>query len=127
MAWELSIRDDLFALQHPEDGSEFTASKFYIIAENEQGQRFAHYHVIESARAVSDDEGFSRISSYREESLAKIEALLAKMKTAQAAGIWTSPVDRPHWQEIEPVYGSWAYIAAQPEIVAAERRRDLPF
>lgn len=113
--WTLSIQDDLFGVQHPEDGSEFTASVFYIIATDERtGRRFAHDHSIKSAHAVSeydaDGEWFGGVASYRPEALAKAEALLAKMRAAQEAGTFVTPVGRAHWNEIYPVYGSPAYL-----------------
>lgn len=125
MNWELEVRDDLFGIQHPEDGSEYTASVFYITATAADGRRFAHDHRFHSAEAFSgyesDGEWYAGISSFREEALAKAEALLARMMAAQATGRWTSPVDREHWYEIDPVYGSEAYIGAEPELVAREK------
>jgi hypothetical protein len=114
--WELDLQDDLFALQHPEDGSEFTASVFYVVATNPvTGERYAHDHSFYSAHVVSGgdfDGDMGGIASYREEALAKAEAFLTKVKAAQAAGRFTSPVDRLHWNETYPVYGSRAYVAA---------------
>lgn len=131
--WELEVRDDLFALAHPEDGSEYTASVFYIIATDARGTRYAHDHQFRSAETfeVHDEDGYSAgIRSFREEALAQAEALLAKMKAAQAAGRFTTPVGRDHWSEMDPVYGSEAYIRQEPMLVARERAEEmkaLPF
>jgi hypothetical protein len=130
--WDLSIRDDLFALTHPEDGSEFTASVFYVIAEAPDGRRYAHEHRFYSAhvscQVEPDGEYIGGIASYREKALAKAERFLAKVKAAQVAGRFVTPVDREHWYEIEPCYGSEAYCQQEVEIVADERAREaLPF
>lgn len=124
-AWRLDIRDDLFALQHPEDGSEFTASTFYVIAVNDvTGRCFAHGFAFPSAKLVDGEEGLG-IASFRDEALARAEKLLKRIVEAQERGEFTTPIGRRYWREIQPVYGSQAYVAQQPEIVAQEKQDAL--
>ncbi len=127
--WTLGLQDDLFALTHPEDGSEYTASVFFVVATNEvTGERYAHDHRFYSAHtyAETDEDGYyCGIASHKELTVAQAEAFLAKVQAAQAAGRFTTPVDRNHWVETYPVYGSPAYIQSEPEQVAAEKAADL--
>ncbi len=118
--WTLSLRDDLTALQHPEDGSEFTASVFYIVATNERGERFAHDYRFHSAETYDNEYGMG-IRSFRDEAEAKAKKLLAKMEATLLAGTFVSPVGRAHWAEIDAEYGSIAYQELEPEMIARER------
>lgn len=117
--WELDLRDDLFGLRHPEDGSEFTASVFYVVATSPDGRRYAHERRFESAHVVIEDD-YMGIASYRAEALAKAERFFERVLTAQRMGLWEGPINT-HWHEIDPVYGSAAYVQAEPELVARER------
>lgn len=119
--WELDLRDDLFSLRHPEDGSEFTASVFYVVATSSDGRRYAHAHRFPSAHVVVDDD-YMGISSYRAEAQAKAERFFERVLEAQRLGLWTGP--NAHWHEIDPVYGSWAYVRAEPALVARERAEE---
>jgi hypothetical protein len=117
--WELDLRDDLFGLRHPEDGSEFTASVFYVVATGPDGRRYAHERRFDSAHVVVTDD-YMGIASYRSEALAKAERLYERILSAQRAGLWEGPTN-VHWHEIDPVYGSSAYVQAEPALVARER------
>lgn len=112
--WTLELQDDLASVTHPEDGSEYTYSVFFVVATCEAtGERFAHDFRFHSAEAFAlddeDGEYFCGIANHLEETRATAEAFLAKVKDGQAAGRWTSPVGRDHWNETYPVYGSPAY------------------
>lgn len=120
--WELDLRDDLFALRHPEDGSEFTASVFYVVATAPDGRRYAHEHRFGSAHVVVTDD-YMGIASYRQEALAKAERFFERVLAAQRAGLWTGP--NAHWHESDPVYGSEAYVRDEPMVVACERADEL--
>lgn len=120
--WELDLRDDLFGLRHPEDGSEFTASMFYVVATSPDGRRYAHGHRFESAHVVVEDD-YMGIASYRNEALAKAERFYERVLSAQQAGLWQGPTNA-HWHEIDPVYGSAAYVRVEPLLVARERAED---
>lgn len=118
--WDLDLRDDLFGLRHhPEDGSEFTASVFYVVATGPDGRRYAHEHRFESAHIVVEDD-YMGIASYRPKALAEAERLFEKVLAAQRMGFWTGPINA-HWHEIDPVYGSAAYVQAEPMLAARER------
>lgn len=126
--WTLELRDDLFALRHPEDSSEYTASVFYVIATDyETGRRYAHDHLFKTAHVYeeTDEDGyFSGIADTKWLDQPKAERFLAKVQAAQAAGKFTTPVGRPHWTEMDPVYGTARYEQLEPEIVAWEKSRD---
>jgi hypothetical protein len=121
----LSIREDLFSLQHPEDGSDYTASVYYVVATDKRGRRFAHDYRFKGAETFAeyDAEGdyFCGVRDTRETAIAKARWLLARIQHAMNAGAFGSPVGRQYWNEIDPVYGSEAYLAYEPEIVAQER------
>lgn len=104
MNWEIDVADDLYELQHPEDGNPFFAAAFYVRATDGNGRRFIHAHVFNSAHVTR-----TGIASYRDEALADAERLAAAIKVAQQAGAWTTPVGKPMWREGQPAYGSLTY------------------
>lgn len=124
-AWHFDIRDDLFAIQHPEDGSDFLASVFNVVAvEKATGRRFVHNFSFGSAHVVSDEDG-CYIFSYREEALLRATKLLARIQAADASGSLASPAGSQYWTETQPVYGSAEYGLQEREIVASEEREAL--
>jgi hypothetical protein len=55
-----------------------------------------------------------RVSFDETEAKQAAEALLVKIQAAQKAGVWKGPV-APHWNVMEPCYGSAAYGAGHWE------------
>lgn len=107
--WELDLRDDLFGLIHPEDGSEFTASVFYVVATGPDGRRFAHERRFESAHVVVEDD-YTGIASYRSEALIKAERFFEKVLSAQRAGLWEGPTNA-HSHEMLCHHLPYAYVS----------------
>lgn len=104
--WTFSARSDLVVTGHdPEDGEAFHGCRWYVVATSSRGARYAHDYS-ETVR--------------RDEMPESIALLLARMETANI-----SPVGRAHWHPIDPEYGSPAYRAEEPEIVAMEKRDAL--
>lgn len=74
---------------------------YSILAEHVDGRRWVHYWSTQDKEAA--------------------ERLLERCRARVAAG---HRFDPDLWTEIDPSYGSDAYIANEAEIVAAERQRD---
>lgn len=102
--WHAEVGSDLvWSTPHPEDGERRIVERFFVRLTNE----------VTGARYVSDREFDSAADAAR---------CLPKVKARLARG--ASPKGSRHWSPSYPVYGSPAYVAAEPELVAAERRAD---
>jgi hypothetical protein len=97
----LFVRDYVVCVGRSEDGEDILRSRYAVIAEAHNGYRWQH------------ERGF--------ESEAEAEALQAVIEASLARFV---DLDADHWFEIDPCYGSPAYLRAEPDIVARERRED---
>lgn len=125
--WDLYLRDELGGLIHPEDGSEYTYAVFYVVAAADNGRQFGHkvhFHSAETFEENTEDGWYGGIANHLEATREKAQRFLERIQAAQKAGAWKGPLDNDYWEEIEPVYGSDAYIDAEPMLVAAERARE---
>jgi hypothetical protein len=81
----------------------------YVVAEAHDGRRWAHDHLFVASRrdalAV----------------LARAERLCSRIQAAYDAG---RRLDQAHWREIDPAYGSDAYVAQDVEAERARQERN---
>lgn len=89
----------------PEEGTPIVGEFFFVTMTFPSGRRFAHYHVSESG--------------------AEADALEQRMSEA-GVGSWEVSYfeNSQYWSEIDPVYGSAAYVADEENIVAIEKKRE---
>lgn len=112
---QFAVRSDVFhAVPGPrtEDGVPLEGLVFYVIAEFEDGTRLAHYQSFPNGRRYTHPDGFDgwQRDDGRGEGLA--EALCARIAAAVAAGHKLEPA---RWIEIDPAYGSDAYLGLDKE------------
>lgn len=101
--WGVEVASDLvWGHPHPEDGERREIEVFFVLLTGPTGRRFG------SIRDFADRDAAWRC----------VPAVAARLR---AGG---SPIGSPHWHERHPMYGSEAYMDAEPEIVAMERRVD---
>lgn len=98
--WELSLMSDLVKAGMIEDGEGVIRELWYVVAVDATGRRFRYHDMTQQHEA--------------EERLALF---------VLNGGV--DPVRSDGWDEMYPVYGSPAYEAEEPEIVAAERRQEM--
>ncbi len=96
-SFTIGVASDVFAAApHPEDGSPREGLRFYVVAEDEAGNRWVHERVFESVGRGA-----------RDAVEAQAERLASRVRGALAAGTWSAP--GRHWQRSRPAYGSPAY------------------
>jgi hypothetical protein len=89
---------------------EIHGEAFYVVAEAPTGRRWAHDHSFVTT-SMNGDGGCANRS----------EALRARIERAYAAG---RKLDQRHWREIDPCYGSEAYVEQDVERHRWERERE---
>jgi len=107
-----------------EDGDRLVVADWHVTATAASGRRFMLRHSFHGAVFVSE-EGFAFSGQVTDrENEAKATALAAKIQAAFDAGRKINP---EHWDEIEPCYGSEAWIAADAGGFFAweEKRREM--
>ena len=87
---------------------EIRREAYSVIAEAKNGRRWGHDHTFVS-RHNGDDCG------------ERAEALRARIERAYAAGL---KLDQNHWREIDPCYGSEAYVEQDVDAHRAARERE---
>lgn len=119
--FQAGVVSDLFDAGRTNDGERFAAEVYYVVVENNAGRRWASYDRFYGARRVVDDEeGWVGFEDLREEASAAAEALAAATKKVLAAGGKLSYED---FHQIDPAYGSRAYIADGIEEIRAYEDR----
>ena len=107
------IREDLYVAGRDDDGQEYTASQYYVVAEDDQGRRWAHRDVHAGCRVLVDEEGDRHFSDVRAEALAGARKRLNSFRRHGTA------LDTRDWDSIPAAYGSDAHSDA--EMVEWER------
>ena len=104
---------DLYNAGYSCDGHPFIAECFYVVMENEAGRRFRHVVTFSGTQhSVCEESGESYFPDLREEASAKAERLVERVNAALQAG---KGVNSKFWEEVEPAYGSDAYISQRTE------------
>ena len=97
---EFYTRSDLYVAGTDEEGPDYLAEVYYVIAQFRNGEQLAHPESFRGCVAGYDDEyGMPYFEDVREEAKAKCQAIIDS----------NPPID--DWHEISPAYGSQAYAA----------------
>lgn len=105
MTYQFQVVSDLYLAGRTEDGEDFTAEVYYVVAEDERGNRWAHVSRFAGAEASRDEDGFWHFADVREASVAEANRLCARIEAA--GGV----INHAHWSSMRPAYGSAAYVA----------------
>ncbi len=85
-----------------EDGETYTAECYYVVIEKD-GVRFAHDKIFFGCETSIDEEyGVIFFKDTRDQALSDVNKLQRKIRNS-------NKINRDHWIEIEPSYGSEAY------------------
>lgn len=107
------VTSDLYVAGKTEDGYDFTAERFYVAAEFDNGMRFAHNHSFLGCKVVAYEEGVG-FEDVRVEAEAAANVLCDRIN---AVGV----MNGAYWHEIEPVYGSAMYEQAVAMMTPRQR------
>jgi len=104
LALSFSVVSDLYVAGRREDGTDFIAEQYYVVAEDARGNRWSHNAVFNGCRVECDDEDYYQqyFIDIREEAHARADKLLARIRIAPS-------IDMECWEAIRPAYGSLAY------------------
>jgi len=90
------------------DGHPFIAEKYYVLIENAAGRRFRHEKSFAGVEVLKCEEtGETGFADIRETAKAIVEDLAAKVNATLASG---KALTASCWFEVDPAYGSDAYI-----------------
>jgi hypothetical protein len=99
------VESDLYVAGRTEDGENYTAEMFFVVAEDDNGNRWRHPETFAGCRAMFDEENdWPYFVDVRAAAQASAQRLLATERAAAS-------VDLTQWYELPPVYGSPAYQA----------------
>jgi hypothetical protein len=106
--YEAYVASDLYQAGIACDGHPFIAEKYYVLIENAAGRRFRHEKSFAGAEVVKCEEtGETGFADIRETAKTIVEDLAAKVNAALASG---KALTASCWFEVDPAYGSDAYI-----------------
>lgn len=108
------VASDLYQAGFSCDGHPFIAECFYVLIEDAAGRRFRHNATFNGTEeVVCDETGDSCFPDLRQEASAKADRLAARVNAALAAG---NKLDAALWDEVDPAYGSDAYVDQGTEL-----------
>ncbi len=119
---EIFVRTDIVCIaRHWEDNSAVLASSYYVVIEHEDGARLAHHFRFIDRKIEYTEDGepcYPRLDSPELE--AKANALRDQIEAHLKAG---GKLDPELWNEVDPRYGSSAYMALDAWGFFRERER----
>ena len=98
------VASDLYLAGKTEDGRDFHAELYYVVAEDADGNRWRHETSFRGADPVRHDDGFWQFGDVRASAQAAAERLVLAIQRKGGA------IDLAHWREMRPAYGSAAYV-----------------
>lgn len=102
------VASDLYQAGISCDGHPHIADKYYVLVENAAGRRFRHNKSFAGVEVIQCEEtGETGFVGVGEKVRAIAQDLAAKVNAALAAG---KPLTAACWFEVDPAYGSDAYI-----------------
>jgi hypothetical protein len=103
---EFAVVSFLKHFGYTEDGESFVGEVYQVLAEDSNGNRWAHYHTFPGVLVLTHpEEGFNIFEDRRKPAKSAADALLAKIV---ASGLDTVE-GRAKWVAAEPRYGSKAF------------------
>lgn len=119
---DVGVGSDLYCAGRTEDGEEYIAEVFYVCVEFTNGVRMRHNQTFRSVERTqeTDDEGYGMVffKDLRVEAEAKAQRLADRVKAALEEG---RVLDAAYWNEMDPVYGSPAYLGKVSEMTPEQR------
>jgi len=113
---DLGIASDIYSAGFTTDGDEFIAERYFICAEDKDGNRYEIGGFNGAKKVFDDEEGEVHFQDTREEGKAAANRLLVRI---QEAGV----INTDFWREGRPVYGSKAYCQyGQDDDIAWEKK-----
>jgi len=107
------VASDLYQAGISCDGHPFIAEKYYVLIENAAGRRFRHNKSFAGVEVIQCEEtGETGFQDLRNKVMATVEDLAAKVNATLAAG---KPLTAACWSEVDPAYGSDAYVSQGTE------------
>lgn len=100
-SWSLAIRTDLYRAGFTEDGTEYSAESYYILLEQADGSRYAHFKTFLGCQ-VEEMEDYTSFIDIRKEAMIEAENLLQRIQEV-------GKINLKFWSEITPAYGSLAF------------------
>lgn len=86
------VQDGLYDAGRTEDGERYTASAYFVVAENDRGERWAHCQSFPGCRVEQDEEGYPHFMDVRAEALLAARRVLNGFRrdgtNVHAYGIW---------------------------------------
>jgi hypothetical protein len=99
---------DLYQAGYSCDGHPYIGEKYYVIIENEAGRRFRHEKSFAGVEVVECEEtGETNFIDIREDAKTIVADLVAKVNAVLASG---KSLTSSCWFEVDPAYGSDAYV-----------------
>jgi len=113
---DLGIASDIYSAGFTTDGDEFIAERYFICAEDKDGNRYEMGGFNGAKKVFDDEEGEVHFQDTREEAKAAANRLLVRI---QKAGV----INTDFWREGRTVYGSKAYCQyGQDDDIAWEKK-----
>ena len=113
---DLEIASDIYSAGFTTDGDEFIAERYFICAEDKDGNRYTLGDFNGAKKVFDDEEGEVHFQDTRETAKASANRLLVRI---QEAGV----INTEFWREDRPVYRSKAYQEyGQADDVAWEKK-----
>ena len=98
------VTSELYQAGRRDDGTPFIAEVYFVQAEYPNGERLDHHARFRGCDVTVDDEdGYSHFADIRPQAEARAGRLLNRILEGGGA------INRAHWSEGRPVYGSEAY------------------
>lgn len=110
------VASDLYQAGYSCDGHPFIAEQFYVVVENEAGRRFHHQVTFNGAEVICNEDTDGEtvfFADVRKEASAKAERLAQRVNAALVDGV---SLDSDCWYEVDPAYGSDAYVNQGTEL-----------
>ena len=100
--WNIKIQADLYVAGRTEDGSEYTADCYYVVAERKDGKRLAHHCQWDGAVKETSPDGFDFFADVRDKARDKARRLVSLIKN-------DGFINDDYWTTMSPSYGSEYY------------------
>ena len=97
------VASDAYEAGHTEDGQQYTAELYYIVAEDEDGNRWRHNVDFHGCIVYRDFDGVPLFRDIRAKQNERVTTLLNQII------IHAGELDMTHWTNMRPAYGSYAY------------------
>jgi hypothetical protein len=101
---DVKVDSELYVAGMTEDGEAYTAEEYFVVIESVDGKRWAHMTSWKGCKVHHDDlHGTVSFEDIRNEAFLQADRLSLRVSLAKS-------IDLQYWNELEPVYGSVAYM-----------------